>query len=47
MRYSGLIARLLGNSGITIVTRILGLLLAAIGVQLIANSVMGFISGAM
>lgn len=47
MRYSGLIARLLGNSGITIVTRILGLLLAAIGVQLIANSVIGFISGAM
>jgi multiple antibiotic resistance protein len=43
MRFSGGIARFLGDAGITIVTRIAGLLLAAIGVQLIADSIFGFI----
>jgi multiple antibiotic resistance protein len=43
MRFSGGIARLLGDAGITIVARIAGLLLAAIGVQLIADSIFGFI----
>ncbi len=43
MRFSSGAAKLLGASGITIVTRIAGLLLAAIGVQLIADSIRGFI----
>lgn len=43
MRFSGVIARVLGDAGITIVTRIAGLLLAAIGVQLIADAIFGFI----
>ncbi len=43
LRFSGLLARVLGKSGISMVTRIAGLLLAAIGVQLLANSVFGFI----
>lgn len=42
MRYSTAIARALGKSGITILTRISGLLLAAIAVQLVADSVRGF-----
>lgn len=44
LRFSGGIARLLGTSGITVVSRIAGLLLAAIGVQLIADAVAGFIA---
>jgi multiple antibiotic resistance protein len=47
MRFSGGIARVLGDAGITIVTRIAGLLLAAIGVQLIADSIFGFIKASM
>jgi multiple antibiotic resistance protein len=47
MRFSGGIARVLGDAGITIVTRIAGLLLAAIGVQLIADSIFGFIQASM
>lgn len=43
MRYSTRIARVLGSSGITVLTRISGMLLAAIAVQLIANAVFGFI----
>lgn len=42
MRYSLGILRLIGNNGVTIVARIAGLLLAAIGVQLIADSIVGF-----
>ena len=42
MRYSVGILRLIGTSGVTIVARIAGLLLAAIGVQLIADSIVGF-----
>lgn len=44
MRFSGVIARLAGTGGITVFSRIMGLLLAAIGVQLLANSVTGFIA---
>lgn len=44
MRYSTFIARVLGTSGITVLSRIAGMLLAAIAVQLIANAVFGFIA---
>ena len=47
MRFSGGIAKVLGDAGITIVTRIAGLLLAAIGVQLIADAIFGFIQASM
>ena len=43
LRFSGLIVRLLRPSGIEVLTRIAGLLLAAIAVQLIADSVGAFI----
>lgn len=43
MRFSTTIARVLGTSGITVLTRIAGMLLAAIAAQLIANAVFGFI----
>lgn len=45
MRYSTLIARVLKPGGITVITRIAGLLLAAIAVQLCAESVRGFVAG--
>ena len=43
MWFSVIIGKVLRPSGITIVTRISGLLLAAIAVQLIANAVAGFV----
>jgi multiple antibiotic resistance protein len=43
MRYSTVVARVLGTSGITVLTRISGMLLAAIAAQLIGNAVLGFI----
>lgn len=43
MRFSGLIGRIAGTGGISVFSRIMGLLLAAIGVQLLADSVQGFI----
>jgi multiple antibiotic resistance protein len=43
MRFSTIIAGVLGTSGITVLTRISGMLLAAIAVQLIGNAVFGFI----
>ena len=45
MRYSGLVIRLIRESGITLLAKIAGLLLAAIAVELVANSVRGFIAG--
>ncbi len=42
--FSVTITRLLRESGIVLLTRIAGLLLSAIAVQLIANSVMGFVA---
>ncbi|GAB2974499.1 MarC family protein [Amycolatopsis acidiphila] len=45
MRYSGLVIRLIRESGILLLAKIAGLLLAAIAVELIANSVRGFVAG--
>lgn len=45
MRYSGLMIRVIKESGIVLLAKIAGLLLAAIAVELIANSVRGFIAG--
>jgi len=46
MRFGTVFLRLLGRSGVSLVTRIAGLLLSAIAVQLIADSVRAFIEGA-
>ena len=45
MRYSVAVLRLLGDSGVTLVTRISGLLLSAIAVQLVADAVRAFVAG--
>ena len=44
MRFAGAFHRVLGDSGTTLVTRIAGLLLAAIAVQLVADAVRAFIA---
>jgi len=44
LRFSGIIVRILRPSGIEVLTRIAGLLLAAIAVQLIAAAVFAFVS---
>jgi multiple antibiotic resistance protein len=44
LRFSGVIVRVIRESGIVLITRIAGLLLSAIAVQLIADSVYGFIA---
>ncbi len=44
MRFSGAILRVLRQSGVTLVTRIAGLLLSAIAVQLIADAVRAFVT---
>jgi multiple antibiotic resistance protein len=46
LRYSGLVIRLIKESGILLLAKIAGLLLAAIAVQLVANAVKGFIAAA-
>jgi len=46
MRFSNAIHRLIGTSGVTLVTRIAGLLLSAIAVQLIADAVKAFVEAA-
>ena len=46
MRFAGVIHRVLKESGTTLVTRIAGLLLAAIAVQLVADAVKAFIETA-
>ena len=43
LRFSGVIMRILGENGVLLVTRIAGLLLSAIAVQLIADAVTDFI----
>jgi multiple antibiotic resistance protein len=43
MRFASVIHRVLGDSGVILVTRIAGLLLAAIAVQLVADAVRAFI----
>lgn len=45
MRYSGVVIRVIRESGIVLLAKIAGLLLAAIAVELIANSVRGFVAG--
>jgi multiple antibiotic resistance protein len=44
LRWSGAIIRAIRESGIVLVTRIAGLLLSAIAVQLVADSVLGFVA---
>ncbi|OZM75164.1 antibiotic resistance protein MarC [Amycolatopsis antarctica] len=46
MRFSGLLIKVIRESGITLLAKVAGLLLAAIAVQLVADSVKGFIGGA-
>ncbi len=41
-----MIIRVIRQSGITLLARVAGLLLAAIAVQLVADSVRGFVTGA-
>jgi small neutral amino acid transporter SnatA (MarC family) len=43
LRFSGIIMRILGENGVLLVTRIAGLLLSAIAVQLVADAVTDFI----
>jgi multiple antibiotic resistance protein len=43
LRFSGVIVKLLRPAGIEVLTRIAGLLLAAIAVQLIADAVAAFV----
>jgi multiple antibiotic resistance protein len=43
LRFSGVIVKLLRPGGIEVLTRIAGLLLAAIAVQLIADAVASFV----
>ena len=45
MRFAGAVHRVLRDSGTTLVTRIAGVLLAAIAVQLVADAVRAFIAG--
>jgi len=45
MRFANLLHRLLRDSGVTLVTRIAGLLLSAIAVQLVADAVREFVVG--
>jgi multiple antibiotic resistance protein len=45
MRYSVVILRVLRQSGVLLLTRVAGLLLAAIAVQLVADAVRAFIAG--
>ncbi|HVE28541.1 MAG TPA: MarC family protein [Mycobacteriales bacterium] len=46
LRFSGGIIRVIRDSGIVLVSRIAGLLLSAIAVQLVADSILGFIADA-
>lgn len=46
MRFAGLVRRLLGESGTMLLTRIAGLLLSAIAVEMIAGSIRAFVSTA-
>jgi multiple antibiotic resistance protein len=45
LRYSGGVIKLIKESGILLMAKVAGLLLAAIAVQLVANSVRGFVAG--
>jgi multiple antibiotic resistance protein len=45
LRFSGLLVRILRPAGIEVISRILGLLLAAIAVQLVADAIYAFVRG--
>ena len=45
LRFASVIHRILRDSGVTLMTRIAGLLLSAIAVQLIADAVRAFVDG--
>lgn len=45
MRFAGVVHKVLGDSGVLLVTRVAGLLLSAIAVQLVADAVRAFIAG--
>ena len=45
MRFAGVVQRVLGENGVELVTRIAGLLLSAIAVQMIADAVHSFVEG--
>jgi multiple antibiotic resistance protein len=46
MRFAIVVRRVLTDNGVELLTRIAGLLLAAIAVQLVANSVIAFVHSA-
>ncbi|WP_234790584.1 MarC family protein, partial [Mycobacteroides abscessus] len=46
LRFSTVLIRVLREGGIMLLARVAGLLLAAIAVQMIAESVRGFVAGA-
>ena len=46
LRFSGVLMRLFKESGITLLAKIAGVLLAAIAVQLVADSIRSFVTGA-
>jgi multiple antibiotic resistance protein len=46
MRFSIVIIRVIRDSGVTLITRIAGLLLSAIAVQLVADAVTAFVKNA-
>jgi multiple antibiotic resistance protein len=46
MRFGDVLHRLLRDSGVTLITRIAGLLLSAIAVQLVADAVRAFVDAA-
>lgn len=47
MRFAGAVHRLLRDGGVTLITRIAGLLLSAIAVQLVADAVRAFVTAPM
>ena len=47
MRFSVVIIRVIRDSGVVLITRIAGLLLSAIAVQLVAEAVQAFVDGAV
>jgi multiple antibiotic resistance protein len=46
LRYSGLVVKLIRPAGVVLLARVAGMLLAAIAVQMIANSVIAFVQSA-